>query len=221
MIRSYRTNARAARAGTSMVEVLLGVTLLALMLGSIGVVSLSSKSAFSRGTSRCSVELRSGIVESDILDELEMAIGDSFTPALAPGVPVATLQYERAMGWDGNDVVRSNDRVLRWELEPGEANNGGDDDGDGLVDEGLLVLVDDFGLPSQTRRILARGVAEYLDGEMPNGVDDNSNGLVDEPGFLVVPRGGTLDVNLTLSAAAADGSEIVERTVRTSVLLRN
>lgn len=36
-------------------------------------------------------------------------------------------------------------RTLQFELDPAETRNGNDDDGDGLVDEGKIVMVDDAG----------------------------------------------------------------------------
>ena len=207
--------------GISLVEVLIAVTILASLLGSIALVSLSAKGAFSRGSTRSAVELRSGIAMGAVLTELRMARFESLIPPMPPGAGSPQIGYMLVLDWDGNDVVESERRILRWEIEAGEAADNADNDGDGLVDEGQLVLIEDFGLATQSRRLLARGVAELQEGELPNGIDDNGNGLIDEPGFVVELRGATLDVTLTLLDSTMGGEEIIARTVRSSTLLRN
>ena len=131
------------------------------------------------------------------------------------------LTYTRAVGWEGETTLTTAPRTLRLEMEPGEANNGADDDGDGLVDEGILVLIEDLGLPTEKRRVLARGLAEYAKGEVFNGVDDNGDGLVDEKGFAIERMGAALEVTVTLEQRPPGRDETIQRTLRSSILLRN
>jgi hypothetical protein len=95
-----------------------------------------------------------------------------------------------------------------------------DNDGDGAVDEGMVVLLLDAGLPTQETLVLARGVARYLDGEEANGVDDNGNGYVDEKGFLIEVHEQALRLHLTLVRTGREG-QLIERTARAVVAMRN
>lgn len=125
------------------------------------------------------------------------------------------------MGWEGETTITTAPRTLRFEIDPTEANNGADDDGDGLIDEGILVLIEDVGLPTEHRRVLARGLAEYAEGEVFNGVDDNGDGLVDESGFAIERMGAALEVTVTLEQRPPGREETIQRTLRSSILLRN
>jgi hypothetical protein len=116
-------------------------------------------------------------------------------------------------------------RILyRVEPAPMELNNGVDDNSNGLIDEGVLVRIEDFGGPDERRVVLARGVSELLEGEDANGLDDNGNGLDDEGGLAITIRtSGTRDaltLRLTLQGVDASGA-ILERTLETTVALRN
>jgi hypothetical protein len=110
-------------------------------------------------------------------------------------------------------------------IEPSETDNGADDDGDGLIDEGMIEFTRDLG--AGTERIVrwARGVREYLAGENPNVADDNANGLTDERGLSFSLTGRILTIRLTLQAVGAKGDgasgTVLSRTVETSVRLRN
>ena len=104
--------------------------------------------------------------------------------------------------------------------EPTDPEDGTDNDGDGIVDEGIVVLRLSAGEPNEYRVVLARGVARYLEGETPNGVDDNGNGQVDEKGLFMQVRNGAIYVNLTVQRMGRDRQPIF-RTVRTAVAMRN
>ena len=110
-------------------------------------------------------------------------------------------------------------RSLSFEYEIGELDDGLDNNGNGLIDEGRLVLTENAGLTND-RRVITRWVAELLEGELDDGLDNNGNGLVDEPGFLVERIGESLIVRVTLQKRDAEG-RLMTRTARTSVRLRN
>ena len=95
-----------------------------------------------------------------------------------------------------------------------------DNNGNGIVDEGLIALITDPGGAAERREVLARFVAARLEGEEENGLDDNGNGLVDERGFSLVREGRLLEVRITtLGADRAD--QPVPRTVRATVAIRD
>jgi len=214
-------HARRPPRGFSLVELLIAVTFLVLLLSSIGLLSAASRDAFSRGTTVSAMELRTGITSGGIQGELSLAMASSLTPEILPGQRVTELTYTRAIGWEGETTITTPPRTLRFEFEPGEANNGADDDGDGLVDEGLLVLIEDVGLPTENRRVLARGLAEYAEGEARNGLDAHGDGLVDERGLAIERMGAALEVTVTLEQRPPGREETIQRTLRSSILRRN
>jgi prepilin-type N-terminal cleavage/methylation domain-containing protein len=209
------------RSGFSLVEMVVAVSLLTLLLGSIGLVSRTSDQAFRSGAASSAVELRSSVALSAVVRELEGAARTGLTPDPTTGLGTSELQFSHAIGFDGTRVILGNARMLRLEPEEGETIDGTDEDGDGLVDEGRIVQIEDVGLATERTRVVVRGVAALLDGEIRNGLDDNGNGLVDEPGFIIEWRGGALEIQLTISRATPGGLEVLSRTARTSVKLRN
>ena len=104
--------------------------------------------------------------------------------------------------------------------ETGEIDDGLDNNGNGLVDEGRVVLTENLGGADERDRILARRVRELLEGELDNGVDDNGNGLVDEKGFSFERMGESLVIRMTMERIDV-GQRTIERSAQTSVRLRN
>lgn len=216
-----RYNHTSPRRGFSLVELVITVSLLTLLLGSVGLVSRTSDMAFRTGAASSAVELRASSALAAVVRELEVATRVSLTPDPTAGLGTSELRFMHAIGFDGSEVILGNARILRLEAEEGETIDGTDEDGDGLVDEGLIVLIEDAGLATERRRVLVRAVAALLGGELANGIDDNGNGLVDEPGFIIEWRGDALEVQLTITRATPGGLEVVSRTARSSVKLRN
>jgi hypothetical protein len=109
---------------------------------------------------------------------------------------------------------------LLWEREPAELDDGQDNDGDGLVDEGRVVLVRNSGGVNERRVVLCSGVAEFAQGESAAVGDENGNGLDDERGFSLQRDGELLTVFLTLQEQV-ESAQVLTTSVRTSLRLRN
>ena len=109
---------------------------------------------------------------------------------------------------------------LELRYEDDEVDDGIDNDGDGVVDEGVLVLIQDWMGPTEQEVVLCHGVREFLEGETPNMLDDNGNGLIDERGFSVDLDGENLTFRLSLERVDASGNTVI-RTLESSVWLRN
>ncbi len=145
---------------------------------------------------------------------------DLVTPAGMDKFWSPQLDYRLALDWAAGAVVWSPDKRLVLELETGEVANDIDDNGNGLVDEGKLVLLENPGLATERRVVLANGVSELLEGELPNGVDDNGNEIVDEAGLCFDREGNVLTVRLSLERVGPNGDVLV-RTQRDSIIIRN
>ena len=109
---------------------------------------------------------------------------------------------------------------IAFEYETGEIDDGRDNNRNGLVDEGVVVLLRDAGGANEQRVVLCHGVRERLEGELVNGLDDNGNGLVDEKGFCLQWVDGVLALWLSIELIDGNGMHEV-RTLQTSVRIRN
>ncbi|HPF12739.1 MAG: prepilin-type N-terminal cleavage/methylation domain-containing protein [Planctomycetes bacterium] len=139
-----------------------------------------------------------------------------------PAAPASTagISYQKALDFVGDAIVWGPAGRLEFRLEPNELADGIGNDGNGLVDEGMVVWVENSMLPDETEVIIAHGVRSLLEGELPNGLDDNGNGLIDEPGLCFEINGQTLSIRLSLERIGPDGNSII-RTSETRVTLRN
>ncbi|MEN8150098.1 MAG: hypothetical protein ABFS86_09755 [Planctomycetota bacterium] len=132
----------------------------------------------------------------------------------------AEVSFYRCLGSTAGLKDWSEGRRIFWRPEDTDPTDKIDNDGDGSVDEGMVVLVLDEGMPTESTVVLARGVARHLEGELPNGVDDNGNGFVDERGLLLEIQDRAVQISLTLERTGRDGQPVVT-TARTLVALKN
>ncbi|HKX46295.1 MAG TPA: hypothetical protein VJP77_06300 [Planctomycetota bacterium] len=218
-MRARTPRSRGARAGFTLVELAVSGTVLFLLLGAAGLVWTRNDRAYSNGSTAALLELRVGVAIDRIVAELAPAQLASLAPDPLPGLGTQSLDFVQAVGFESSAVVIGPPRRIAFELDATEADDGTDDDGDGLVDEGVVVLTIDVGGAEQ-RVVLASAVAELGAGELANGVDDDGDGLVDEPGFFVERDGETLVVNLTLRRIDANGTALT-RVARSAVQIRN
>jgi type II secretory pathway pseudopilin PulG len=153
-------------------------------------------------------------VENDLLTaaqrglaEMEDEIRNTSADATQSGIAVtnggAGLQFRTIAGFDttANAPVWSGLITYRWELAPGERDNGIDDDGNGLVDEGRLVRLDERG----AKAVLIDAVAK-------------------SPAFTLATAGGrtTLTLDLTVLRVVSEprtGRSVRRRAVSTTLRL--
>ena len=208
------------RAGFTVVELAIAASLLALVLGSFAMMAGAGERAYRTGTTTGQLEAQVAMTLARAVDELRPVVFESIDPDPVPGAGAESMSYEQAVDIVAGSVVLSPTRRLGFVYEAGELDNGVDDNGNGLVDEGRLVLTENVGLPDERQRVLTRWVAELFQGELDNGLDDNGNGLVDENGFYLERDGETLIVRLTLERLSAEG-RLLTRSAQTSVRMRN
>ena len=211
---------RTRRAGFTLIEVAVSISVLGLMMGIFGMVSTTSHSAYQAVTIVSGLDVNARRTLVRVASELSSIGGSVLAPDPTGNFGAQTIQYQRAAGVVGGVVVWGENTQLGFEYEPGEADDGIDNDGDGLVDEGLVVLTLDIGGANQRRVVLCHDVRELALGELDNGVDDNGNGVADEAGFNVQRVGDVMIVRLCLERRAAGGGTVV-RTHQTTVRLRN
>ncbi len=207
------------QAGFSLVEVLISMTMLGGLLGTMLMLVLSGSATARVGMARQSIEGVARRTLDRIASELVTAGIETLDPE--PSLPWGSerLAFPPIEGFDG-DVVWGAPRALSLALEEGELDDGEDNNGNGLADERVLVFTRDVGTADELATIWAHGVRELAEGELDNGEDDNGNGLADEAGLSFVQVQNRLVVRLSLEELDAEGNRLV-RTVETSVRLRN
>ena len=206
-------------AGFTIVEMAITSVLLGLLLVVMGHVARTGSQAYTTGVELTDLEGRARRVVERLASELVQAGVDTLVPLPSDTFGTSVLSYQIPRGYNGGpvwDVARE----LSFERDTGELDDGLDNDGDGLVDEGRVVWKRAAGLADEREAVWCSQVAEYLEGETPNGLDDNGNGLVDEAGLVFSKEGDALVIRVTLEAADSNGNRAV-RTAETRVVLRN
>lgn len=185
--------------GLALIEVLVVAVITLVVLGSMALASSANMRAFHHGSVRSDLQARSGRLMERVLRALHEADRDSLAGLPMAPVPLGAITYDEPQSVSMLDgTVAMMPVRIQLEYEPGEADDGADNDGDGLRDEGQVVLIRDFGQPAQIQAVLCTGVAELLEGELANGADDNANGLIDERGLCITWDGTRVQVRLTL-----------------------
>jgi len=177
-------------------------------------VSASTASYRTEGAS-ARLDRRARDAVQQVCERLRLADATSVT------LNATAIDFQSSLGWvNGGPGFGPTERIAL-EADPTDPDNGGDDDGDGLVDEGRLVWIESVGAADERRQVLAIDVGELLEGEVgANGADDNGNGLVDEAGFSLELAGSSVVVRLTLEELDSIGNRI-RRTATRSVTARN
>lgn len=208
------------RAGYSMLELMIGLALTATMVLAVVFTSDRTTGAYRESRARQDLEMQA----SRTLDRIASVFADAERAGLDPQ-PLApfgaeAVDYRRCLGWDGADVVWGPESRFALELETGELDDGVDNNGNGLVDEGVVVWIREPDTPNEQRTVIAHGVSRLWPGEIENGGDDNGNGLLDERGLSFELSGNVLTIRLCLEDVDRDG-RLLQNTAETSVRIRN
>jgi hypothetical protein len=210
---------RSGSAGFTLLELMIAGVFLVVMIGAFHAAVTRGAGTYRASVGPAALESRAIRLAARIAELIaETGMGELDPLPLGP-VGGTSVEFRQNTGYDGGVVWGPKMRV-QLEYEDGELDDGLDNNGNGLVDEGRVVLVQDVGGPDEARRMLIGGVAEFLEGETLNAADDNGNGLIDERGFVLVLNGTTLTIQVTLEGIDQSGATI-SRTVGTSVKIRN
>ncbi len=218
-------NARRARRGMTLLEIVIATGCLALLLGAIGTVAERGRSAAEAGVSSSALAAKAQRLVDRIAAELMNATAHSLPLSPAAGRAATLVEYRTVEGFDvGAGVIEEGpQRRIARVASPDDPNDGIDNDGDGLVDGGDVVLVLDTAATPVRQLVLAASVVETLEGEIAgNNADDNGNGLVDEGGLSLQRQNGGASVVIRVTLGSrAPGGGVQLRTVTTTVHLRN
>lgn len=221
-----RTSRTPRNAGFTVIEVMIGIAIMALILVNIHLVSKSSTEA-----------VRSGALRSSLNDELELTL-DRITFALMAAqdeeiegplaAPLSSgfVRFATVLGRDaeGGVVVGSTEQIS-WlsheaaamgELDPGIGGDGESGGGEssgsapGHVRQGGRVSwIEDSNTPGGRRVTWSNDVPVMYRGEVGgNGLDDNSNELLDESGLAFSRSGAQVEVFLTVERPNERGENV-------------
>ena len=206
--------------GFTLVEALIASTLLVVLFLAVAQTSSRASDAFDEGSAEHALSTGTHRCLERITQAIEFADGGILADLGAAGVDVDHVSFRVPRGWAGTAVDWSTVIRIFAEPERGELNDGLDNDGDELVDELQVVLVESEGQPDERRTVLASGVAELFEGESANNLDDNGNGLKDERGLSFSATGSVVSVRLTCQRRDEAG-RLLSKTAETAVRLRN
>lgn len=209
-----------ARGGFTLIEMMIAGVILALVLGGVGVATLSARRAYQGGVTSDSLTVRAQRALDRVADLVLMTNSAQLGAVPAPPLATNAVQFATPSGWSGSAITWGSTTRIEFQYTATDPNDGFDNDGDGFVDDGDVVLTLDRGTADERAVVLVRQVAELEQGELANGIDDNGNGLVNEQGLNFSLNGNQLTISLTLVGRDADGRDVV-RTVSTAVTLRN
>jgi len=210
---------RRGNAGYTILELMMSVVLLGTILTAIGLSARSASDMYRESQFEHELETQLHRTLELIATQLTVS-GRDLTPEPDTAFGTAALTFKRCDGWDGDAPIWSQPLQIALQLEDGELDDGSDNNGNGLVDECVIVFVNDAGSPTAAETVKCHRVRELLAGEDFNGLDDNGNGLIDEPGLCFDVEGNVLTILLTLEGIDPDG-RLVTKTDQTAVRIRN
>ncbi|MCA9319817.1 MAG: hypothetical protein KDB53_03735 [Planctomycetes bacterium] len=202
-----------------------GLTLVEVMIVLVGTIAVlkgvqavvMSTSSVSRTTQEFSTLNRkaNGLVEK-IIEQLYQA--DAGQVTVDPNGDRIT--FRRVVSMDGGVIVRDVPSVIEWVADPTDPNDGIDNNGNGMVDEGQVILRTRAGLLDEQITVLGSNIQEFLQGEVVNGLDDNGNGLVDERGLSIERDGVRLMIRIGMGLKQSTSNVIVS-VCESSFAIRN
>ena len=203
--------------GMTLVEVVLGLTLFCAFASSAYLALQTSSSSYRTETAAAYLDFLAQKALDDVSDHLRAADFASITPppTLAPN-STATIDFQGSRGFVDGAVEWGPVERLTFESDPSDPDDGLDNDGDGLIDEGRLAWIEDPDGVASRRAVLCSQVSAALEGEvLDNGVDDNGNGLIDERGFCIEFVGERALARITLEQLDPAGRLIRQSSMRT------
>jgi prepilin-type N-terminal cleavage/methylation domain-containing protein len=191
------------RAGFSLVELMVVTAILSVVVAAVTMVLISSSRGQRTGVAVSDIHADGRRILDTLSDDLRRSIVAAGLPELDQNANGKdwTIRIAKVTGYDSLGLTFGTPIVYTVEIAPGEADNGADDDGDGLVDERRLVRED---TDAGTSVVLT----DQIRGDVAGG-------------FAIAATGArTYQITVTLETTDA-ARRVVRRTFQTVVLVRN
>jgi prepilin-type N-terminal cleavage/methylation domain-containing protein len=206
--------------GFTLIEMAVSVVVLGLLMSVFGLITVSGHNAYRATTLSNKADGSARRAIARISSELTTAGGSVMNPDPTSQFGVQQIDFQQATGVLNGNVTWGPVTRIGFEYAPGETDDGVDNDGNGLVDDGVVAMTRDLGGPNQQRVVLCHGIRELGQNETLNGVDDNGNGVIDESGFNAQRVGDVMILRLCVELPGA-GDGTVVRPHQATVRLRN
>ena len=203
-----------------MIEMLLTISLFGMVVGTIGLVARSGSTAYQSSSINSFLVQQARRALREATDVLLTSRLDSLQTFPLGPLWQDEVDLDRLVSIAADGEVTWEAIRLRFRYEDGEMDDGIDNNGNGVADEGVLELVTDWGGPGERTRVLTHWVREFREGEEDDGNDNNGNQLRDEHGFCIERSGDIWVLRLTLERLDSNGVLVTE-TAETSLQPRN
>jgi prepilin-type N-terminal cleavage/methylation domain-containing protein len=193
---------KSPRGGFTLIEIMIAVTLLALVLANLYMVFGDTNKAMRARESTFETEVEA----RRVLDRIAMrVIGAELDtleiPSSSPNSS-ASIDFNVNLGFDegqvqwspGQRIAHDGTSQVSWAESPGQED--------------------------ERRAVWTNHAAQLLQGEEMNGEDDNGNGLIDERGLEFHVQGKMVVISLTIEKVGP-GGKLSTKTVSTRVTCRN
>ncbi len=149
------------QSGFSLLEVMIVTVILIIVLGGIFEVLLSGLNTYNESSIMTEVHTHARRIIDSVANEIQGA-GLSTIYPIPPesGTGTSTISFQTATGYSAGAIQWSDVITISFEYEAGESDNGADDNGNGLIDEGVVkrTVTDSGG--GTTSKILGHWVEE-------------------------------------------------------------
>jgi len=189
----YRLRAEMKRSGLTLLEVVIASAILAMLTSLLYVTLKSSTDGYTAGSLQAGLNAQSRNLLEDMSWDLADAGVGTLSPAFASGS--TTLTFQRNVGYSSGAIAFGSSITYAFAYEPGESDNGLDDNGDGRIDEGRLIRTE-------------------------NGDSVVVSRDLSENGILFTQTGNTVRVQLTLEKPDDRGG-VVRYARETTIQVRN
>jgi len=203
-----------------LLELTIAMTLMATIVTAVALSTQTASDSYQSEGVRSSVDTRAHNQLELIARELAEAERATLAPDPLPALASSSITYRTSTGYAGGGPTFGPWMRFALELEPGEIDDGLDNNGNGLADERVLIWTRNVGAADEQRIVRTHGITRLAEGELQNGVDDNGNGLSDEPGLVFSIDRDVLSIQLTLRQRDSQGRTFI-RTARTATRVRN
>ncbi|MFH1024847.1 MAG: prepilin-type N-terminal cleavage/methylation domain-containing protein [Planctomycetota bacterium] len=122
--------------GFTLIEILVTVAVLTVVAVAVGGMLITSQNTFSMGTTLGTLQDQSRFVVDKIANELQQSGTSTFAPASPSGV--TSLAFQKCTGYVASARTWGNAITYAFAYETGEVNDGADNNGNGLADEGII-----------------------------------------------------------------------------------
>jgi len=195
---------RRRQSGISVVEMAIAVSGTVVLFGIVAIGTQRAFGTYQGTVSATEVERNANVAMDRMVSLLADAGLTTIADDLSAPAGSSGFSFRVRKGYSGGAITWSPETRIYWESDPNDARDDVDNDGDGLVDEGRVMMADANGLEA----VICNNVTEYLDGETSASGDQNSNGLEDEQGLSFVLEDNRLTIRLTLAKVGADGETV-------------